>query len=125
RGLRLPRTPLPEPAPKASPPAMRPVELWDLVSAFGRLMRETLAHQPQTITLDHTPLHVHMDALLARLAEQPRLAFSALFVPPHTRARLVGPFLAILELAKGQRIQAEQAGPFDEIWLSLAPSATE
>ena len=37
--------------PPAAKPARRrcePVELWDLVSAFGRLMRETLASQPQT-----------------------------------------------------------------------------
>jgi segregation and condensation protein A len=123
RGLRLPRAPVPEAPAKAGPPALRPVELWDLVSAFGRLMRETLAHQPQTITVDHTPLHVHMSAVLARLAEEPRLAFSSLFTPPHTRSRLVGLFLAILELAKGGRLLAEQAGPFDEIWLALAPAA--
>lgn len=121
RGQRLPRAPLPEPPARGGPPAMRPVELWDLVCAFGRLMRETLAHQPQTITVDHTPLHVHMDAVLARLADQPRLPLRALFVPPHTRARLVGLFLAILELAKNQRLAAEQAGPFEEIWVAAAP----
>lgn len=118
RGQRVPRTAVPEPPARGGPPAMRPVELWDLVSAFGRLMRETLAHQPQTITVDHTPLHVHMAAVLARLAETPRLPLTALFVPPHTRSRLVGLFLAVLELAKGQRLTAEQAGPFEEIWLA-------
>lgn len=121
RGLRLSRAPVEAPA-RAGPPALRPVELWDLVSAFGRLMRETLAHQPQVIAVDHTPLHVHMEAVLARLGDEGRLPFSALFTPPHTRSRLVGLFLAVLELAKGGRLLAEQAGPFDDIWLALAPA---
>src|SRR4051794_38227205 len=43
---RLPRLPVAGPPQKAGPPALKPVELWDLVSAFGRLMRETMASQP-------------------------------------------------------------------------------
>src|SRR5205814_104350 len=37
---------------------LRRVELWDLVSAFGRLMRETAALHPPRIVIDETPLHV-------------------------------------------------------------------
>jgi segregation and condensation protein A len=105
----------------AAAPAVRPVELWDLVSAFGRLMRETLALQPQTITVDQTPLHVHMEAILARLRQEKRLPLSALFTPPLTRGRLVGLFLAVLELSKGKRVAAEQPTLFGDIWLTLAP----
>ena len=50
-------------------------------------------------------------------------SFSALFTPPHTRGRLLGLFLAVLELIKGRQIQAEQPEPFSEIWVSLAPPA--
>jgi segregation and condensation protein A len=99
-------------------PALRPVELWDLVSAFGRLMRETLALQPQSIVLDFTPIHVYMEQILARLEQEQRLPFSALFIPPHTRGRLVGLFLAALELTKGRQIVPEQPDVFGEIWLS-------
>ena len=53
---RLPRTAPPAPTPQGPAP-LKPVELWDLVSAFGRLLRETLALQPQQITDDQTPLH--------------------------------------------------------------------
>jgi segregation and condensation protein A len=105
----------------AAAPAVRPVELWDLVSAFGRLMRETLALQPQTITVDQTPLHVHMEAILARLRQEKRLPLSALFTPPLTRGRLVGLFLAVLELSKCKRVAAEQPTLFGDIWLTLAP----
>lgn len=117
---RLPRQPLPaQGAEKGSPPPMKPVELWDLVSAFGRLMRETLAMQSQTIAVDQTPLHVYMEMVLQQLQAEKRLPFSALFTPPHTRGRLVGLFLAILELTKTRRVVPEQAEPFADIWVSL------
>jgi segregation and condensation protein A len=117
---RLPRLPLPASGQaNTALPVLQPVELWDLVSAFGRLMRETLALQPQEIVVDQTPLHVHMDAILQRLAQQPRVPFSSLFTPPYTRSRLVGLFLAILELTKSRRIRPEQPTPFGDIWVSL------
>jgi segregation and condensation protein A len=117
---RLPRI---TPAAPATPstPAVQPVELWDLVSAFGRLMRETLALQPQTITDDQTPLHVHMETILTRLRQAQRLPLSSLFTPPCTRGRLVGLFLAILELTKGKRVVPEQPDLFGDIWLTLNP----
>jgi segregation and condensation protein A len=116
---RLPRQPAAPPA-DAAPPPVKPVELWDLVSAFGRLMRETLALQPQTIAVDQTPLHVYMDAIIRRLERDKRLPFSALFTPPYTRGRLVGLFLAVLELTKTRRVVPEQADAFGDIWVSLA-----
>jgi segregation and condensation protein A len=117
-GLRLPR----QAAAPAGPAEQRlpPAELWDLVSAFGRLMRETLSQQTHDVVVDFTPLHVHMGAILALLAQSPRLPFSAVFTPPRTRSRLVGLFLAVLELTKEGRIIPEQAGPFGDIWLTLA-----
>lgn len=125
QSLKLPRIPVPAPPRKDGPPALKPVEVWDLVSAFGRLMRETLTHQPQAIVVDHTPLQVHMDYVLGRLRQQPVLSLSALFVPPHTRSRLVGLFLAILELAKVRQIVTEQVVPYDDIRVRLAEAAEE
>jgi segregation and condensation protein A len=121
QSLRLSRQPPPA-APDPARQPLRQVELWDLVSAFGRLMRETLALQPQQIVVDHTPIHVFMEQILSRLAAEGPLPFRALFVPPHNRGRLVGLFLAVLELIRARRIAAEQPEPFGEITLALAPS---
>jgi segregation and condensation protein A len=121
---RVARQPPPAPAAPGAPP-VRPIELWDLVSAFGRLMRETMALQPQTITPDQTPLHVYMEQVLSRLRQEPRILFSTLFTPPYTRSRLVGLFLAILELTKQREIVGEQEAAFGDIWVSLAPAASE
>jgi segregation and condensation protein A len=98
---------------------LRRVELWDLVSAFGRLMRETAALQPRQIVMDETPIQVNMERILQRLESQPRLSFAELFTPPHTRGRLLGLFLATLELIKGRRIVVEQEEVFGEIWIVL------
>jgi segregation and condensation protein A len=122
QSLRLPRLPVAgtaKPQAAAGPPPVKPVELWDLVSAFGRLMRETLTQQPQAIVVDHTPLHVHMEYIVARLSAEGPLPFSALFTPPFSRSRLVGLFLAILELAKLRRVAPEQPGPFADIRVRL------
>ncbi|GBD37229.1 Segregation and condensation protein A [bacterium HR36] len=101
-------------------PAATPIQqvaIWDLLSAFCRLMRETLALQPQRIVFDETPTQVFLERILARLAETPRLRFRDLFEPPHTRGRLVGFFLALLELIKTRQVRAEQEMPFGEIWI--------
>jgi segregation and condensation protein A len=121
---RLGRTSAPPPGVNPAQQPLRQVELWDLVSAFGRLMRETLALQPQQIVVDQTPIQVYMQQILDRLEQEPSLPFAALFTPPQTRSRLVGLFLALLELIKGRRIQVEQPEAFGEIRLSrMAPEA--
>jgi segregation and condensation protein A len=123
---RLPRTPLELPTPPdlAQQP-LRKVELWDLVSAFGRLMRETAAMQPSQIVIDETPIQVHMDRIVDLLKQRERLSLTDLFTPPHTRGRLLGLFLATLELIKGLSIWVEQPDVFGELWLRLAPPVTD
>jgi segregation and condensation protein A len=98
---------------------LRKVELWDLVSAFGRLMRETIALAPTQIVMDETPIHVHMERILERLRQARRLPFREIFLPPWTRGRLVGLFLAVLELTKAKQVFAEQPDLFGEIWICL------
>jgi segregation and condensation protein A len=109
---RMPVTARAGPDPGRQP--LRPVELWDLVSAFGRLMRETLAGQPETIGVDFTPMQVYIDSIVQRLQRDGSMTFSALFEPPHTRGRLIGFFLAILELTKAARIQFAQDELFQD-----------
>jgi segregation and condensation protein A len=62
-----------------------------------------------------------MERILADLAVRPRIAFADLFTPPHTRGRLLGLFLALLELIKARRVVVEQAEAFGGIWINLAP----
>lgn len=101
-------------------PAEQPiheVELWDLVSAFGRIVRDTEAAKPSSIVYDDTPIRVFMTRIHARLMERGQLAFSELFEPGMHRSTLVGIFLAVLELVRGHRIRVEQNDLFGEVWL--------
>jgi segregation and condensation protein A len=118
QGRRWPREAPPEPARPGGTPPVRPVELWDLVSAFGRIMREAQALQPRQIVVDETPQHVYQQAVRDRLATEGRLPFRSLFTPPYERGRLVGLFLAVLELIKLRQLCLEQDGLFGEIWLT-------
>jgi segregation and condensation protein A len=114
QGTRLSRHELPEPSATASP-TVKPVELWDLVSAFARLMRETQASQVTTIAVDDTPQHVYEGQIKDRVAAEKRVAFRGVFAPPFSKSRLIGVFLAVLELIRHRGIGLEMDG--DEIWL--------
>jgi segregation and condensation protein A len=96
---------------------IREVELWDLVSAFGRVIRESVAARPESIVYDDTPIHVYMQRIHARLEKEGRLAFSDLFVAGMHRSAQVGMFLAILELARHHHVRPEQNDLFGEIWI--------
>lgn len=120
-GTRLPRFEPPDPA-AAPGPKVRPVELWDLVSAFARLMRETQALRPATIAVDDTPQHVYEARLTDRVrAAGGRLPFRAAFEAPHTKPRLIGMFLAILELIRHHGLGLDQPDPGGEIDLVAVP----
>ena len=103
QGTRLARVAPEEPAAPGVPP-VRPVELWDLVSAFARLMRETHALRPQTVIVDDTPQHVYEEEVRRRVRAEKRVAFRDLFAPPFHKARLIGLFLAILELIRARAL---------------------
>ncbi len=93
------------------------VELWDLVSAFGRLLRDNEAQRPANIVYDDTPIHVFMERILERLKRDGRVAFSELFEAGMHKSTLVGIFLACLELVRHHNVLCEQNDLFGEIWM--------
>jgi len=101
-------------------PAEQPiqeVELWDLVSAFSRVIRDNSVVQPASIRYDDTPIEVTMNRIRQRLASKPRLAFTSLFEQDMVKSQWVGIFLAILELIRNYQVQVEQEDLFGEIWI--------
>ncbi|HEX6962403.1 MAG TPA: segregation/condensation protein A [Lacipirellula sp.] len=106
-----------------SDPAEQPihdVELWDLVSAFSRVMKEKNPAKTTKIRYDDTPIEVHMARIEERLAAEGRLTFISLFEAGMHRSRMVGLFLALLELIRHRRARVEQAELFGEIWVMRA-----
>jgi segregation and condensation protein A len=108
-------------------PAQQPiheVELWDLVSAFSRVVRDNAAAKPSAIRYDDTPIEVYMDRIRQQLTTEPRIAFSTLFQAGMIRSQMIGIFLAVLELIRHHHVQVEQGKLFGEIWIA-AKSAEE
>ncbi|MGW8257662.1 MAG: segregation and condensation protein A [Thermoguttaceae bacterium] len=101
------------------------VELWDLVSAFGRIMRETEASKPSNIVYDDTPIHVYMARIHAKMLETGRVAFRDLFETGMHKSTLIGIFLAVLELVRHRHVRVDQNTLFAEIWLVLAKKSDE
>ncbi len=94
------------------------VELWDLVSAFGRVLKAKHAVQgPESIRYDDTPIHVHMQQIDERLRREGRVAFTQFFEGTVHKSKLVGMFLAVLELVRHQHARAAQPTLFGEIWV--------
>ena len=96
---------------------IRELELWDLVSAFGRVIRDNQAGAAASIVYDETPIHVFMSRIHERLLVEGRVAFSELFRGGMHKSTLVGMFLAVLELVRHHGIRAEQDSLHGEIWV--------
>jgi segregation and condensation protein A len=106
--------------PRAIDPAGQPireVELWDLVSAMGRILRDSQVAAPSTIVYDDTPIQVYMQRLHAALAREGRLALSDMFASGMHKSAIIGVFLAVLELVRHHGVVAEQSDSHGEIWL--------
>jgi segregation and condensation protein A len=96
----------------------RDVELWDLVSALHRLLRENVVPDTDTIARDTTPIEEYMDRLEESVKAAGRLDFRALFGVDNTRSQIVGKFLALLELIRCGRVWVELDDVSDNIVVS-------
>jgi segregation and condensation protein A len=111
-------TAMPERDPADEP--IREVELWDLVSAFGRIVRSNEGLPSTNIIYDDTPIHVFMTRIRDRLTIDKPLPVGELFRPGMHKSTLVGIVLAILELVRDRTVRAEQKTLFGEIWLTAS-----
>ncbi len=114
--------------PRKIDPADQPihdVELWDLVSAFGRIMRASAAVNPPTIVYDDTPIQVYMQRIHERLLTNRRASFSEMFEPGMHKSAMIGVFLAILELVRHHSVHAEQSDIHGEIWITPGETFSE
>jgi segregation and condensation protein A len=96
---------------------------FDLLAAFSRLMRETLAHRPHHVKGDPRPLRWYVQEVGRTILERRELRLRDLVgeaVGPVTREAVIGVFCALLELVKLGVITARQEDAQDEIEISLA-----
>ena len=94
------------------------VELWDLVGAFGRILREKAPVFRHSMKREDTPLSVHVERLYRRLKRERAVRFTSLFDGADQKSTLIGIFLAILELTRHGYAFVEQEYSFADIRVS-------
>jgi segregation and condensation protein A len=79
---------------------IRPVELWDLIAAFARILREIQPVETLSIQMDDVPQQVYENEIIQLLEKSTPIKLRDIFQPPYIRFRLIGIFLALLELIR-------------------------
>lgn len=104
---------------------LKKLDAWELVKTFARLNKETILAVPISIIYDDVPLEHFIKNILERLQTRPEMAFSELTPDPNDRLNLLKNFLAILELAKQNRLSLNQEKDFGEITLKMTQLETD
>lgn len=104
---------------------IREVELWDLVSAFGRMLRDNRPVENASIVYDDTPISVYMARIHKMIVDEDRVAFSSLFEVGMHKSSMVSIFLAVLELARHHGVITEQDNLYGDLVVTRGESFTE
>jgi segregation and condensation protein A len=123
--LRFPRVPaVPKDQADEPPPLdLDEVQIWDLLSAFGRLMQEVGTRGPKVheVIYDDTPIDLHAADIEDRLMREGRLTLRTLIVGRKSRSEMIGVFLALLELIRQKKILVVQGDDQADIDITPAP----
>lgn len=103
---------------------IKEVELWDLVSALSRVIQKRVVEETSSIRYDDTPISTYIERIGARVRETGSVAFSDFFEGTNMRSKIIGIFLAILELLRHHGFRADQISEYGEI-VVLPPKPDE
>jgi len=102
---------------------LQDVGVGDLLLAFERMMRETLAEVDHQVFREELPLHDVEETIAAQLgAAQGPLLFRELFAERRDRLYIVSVFLCLLEMLKRHRIEIERGRDIVELRIRLKPA---
>jgi segregation and condensation protein A len=90
---------------------LQALEVWDLVSAFGRILRERQPPPQENVVYDDTPIHVYMERIHRTVNTNGRVELTSLFDAGMHKSSLVAMFLATLELTRHYGLKTEQREP--------------
>lgn len=115
----------PEGASDEPPPVdLDEVQIWDLLSAFDKLMREVGVRKPKyhEVLYDDTPIDLHAADIEDRLKRDGSLTLRQLIVGRKGRSEMIGVFLALLELIREKKILVQQEQVEDDLQIVPAPA---
>jgi segregation and condensation protein A len=104
------------------PVDLEEVQIWDLLDAFNRLMKEVGGRKKfHEVTYDDTPIDLHAADIEDRLGREGKLTLRQLIVGRKNRSEMIGVFLALLELIREKKILVQQEAVNDELEIVPAP----
>ncbi|MEA2709268.1 MAG: segregation and condensation protein [Phycisphaerales bacterium] len=121
---RFPRYPAKLDGTNDEPPPvdLEEVQVWDLLDAFNRLMKEVGGRKKfHEVTYDDTPIDLHAADIEDRLAREGKLTLRQLVIGRKNRSEMIGVFLALLELIREKKILVQQDGVLDDMEIVAAP----
>ena len=114
----------PEGAADEPPPVdLDEVQIWDLLSAFDKLMKEVGVRKPKyhEVLYDDTPIDLHAADIEDRLKRDGSLTLRQLIIGRKGRSEMIGVFLALLELIREKKILVQQEQVEDDLQIVPAP----
>ena len=93
------------------------VSVWDLLEAFGSIMKATGATLDISHIKDDTPIDLYQIEVLHRLQTEGPMSFERIFESRASRVVMVGLFLAILELIREKLVWAEQPKSSTQLYM--------
>jgi segregation and condensation protein A len=122
---RYPRVPAKQDGEADEPPPidLDEVQVWDLLAAFARLMKEVGTRGPSLheVTYDDTPIDLHAADIEDRLRRDGALTLRMLLVGRRSRGEMIGVFLALLELIRQRKILVVQREDLADMEITAAP----
>lgn len=122
---RFPRIPAKrEGNPDEPPPIdLDEVQVWDLLTAFDRLMKEVGPRKPRQheVVYDDTPIDLHAVDIEDRLKRDGKLTLRTLIVGRKSRSEMIGVFLALLELIRQKKVIINQPEGDGDLEIDTAP----
>jgi segregation and condensation protein A len=94
---------------------LRNLELWDLVLLYSKALKGTRLDAMMSILYRDVPLEIFIDRILNTLSEKKTTSLSELLGESPDRTSILGTFLALLQLAKIQKVTVTQQVEFGDI----------
>jgi len=94
---------------------LRNLELWDLVLLYSKALKGTRLDAMMSILYRDVPLEVFIDKILNTLVDRKTTSLRELLGESPDRTSILGTFLALLQLAKIQKVTVEQETDYGDI----------
>jgi len=113
QSLKFPRPRMKLPAGEQEEEQLRDMEVWDLVVIWARLSKSITLGASLDILFHAIPIEVFIEKILGAMKDGGSVSFRDLVGDPRDKIQLIGTFLAVLELMKEQKVDAEQTDEGD------------